>query len=820
MLDLNLIPLNFVDGIEQAELPGFYGATCPRRAARGRAQEQVVLFLTLLGSTPFSPTSIRQLLERLTQEYFQTPGSVTAALHSMIEAMNTQLMERNLRNAKVGRQAMGNLNLAVFHGDHLYLAQSGAAHAFLIGPQPMQHFSDPQIATRGLGLTSTPAIRYYQADLAGGQYLALCANPPATWTAATLGGAPAASLETIRRRLLSQAPANLAAALVQIAPGSGKTNLVAPAGRPAAPSMVREGPRSRPPVAAPVTPTATPAEKDAAPTLLPLKMDTTPAPSPAVPTAAETPAAAAVEPPAPASVPPKPVQPPLAQPQTTPTTAAPSAEPPAARVQSRYTYSRSGRSQPGRVIRPATGPEGEPVIQEVQRRRRTSTFLRSVGAFLSSARAFRQRAGHAISAFIARLMPGASESLPPLSNSTMIFIAIAVPVIVVTAALVVYNEKGRGDYYRLYYAQAQLSASQAASLKDDSLQNEDTIRSAWNDTLAQLDKAEGYQKTTDSQALRQQAWAALDKLNGLERLDFKPVTSTDLGQNVHISRIVATGNELFMLDSNQGRLVYGIQTGHGYDIDPTFTCLPGSPTAQSPTNRLVDITALPVGNAFKASLAAVDEAGDFIYCLPGEAPTSFPLAAPDAGWGQIAAITIDTRILYVLAPKTNQIYYYDPDDSKGEYRGAPNKLFDNPPALGDAIDLAVNGNRVYILHRDGHLTDCTVYDSATAPTHCTSPAVFNDFRPNRPSNPTSFPDTELTHILYSPPPEPSIYLLDANAATIYLFSMQLNLQSLFSASIEVISSQNDPKATAFTINKSNRNAFIAWGNQVYYAYMP
>ena len=260
MFDLNLIPLNFMDGIEQAEMPGFFGASCPRHAARGRAQEQLVMFLTLLGSAPFSPNSMRQLLERLAQAYFQTPGSVTAALHSIIETMNAQMMERNLRNVKVGRQAMGNLNLAVFHDDRLYLAQSGAAHVFLIGPQPVQHFTDPQITTRGLGLTNTPAIRYYQAELTGAQYLALCANPPASWSAAALGGSSAASLETIRRRLLSQAPANLAAALVQITPGSGKTNLVVPLVRPAAPP--KETQHSRP-----LAPAAIPAEKEASPAL-------------------------------------------------------------------------------------------------------------------------------------------------------------------------------------------------------------------------------------------------------------------------------------------------------------------------------------------------------------------------------------------------------------------------------------------------------------------------------------------------------------------------------------------------------------------------
>jgi hypothetical protein len=181
-------------------------------------------------------------------------------------------------------------------------------------------------------------------------------------------------------------------------------------------------------------------------------------------------------------------------------------------------------------------------------------------------------------------------------------------------------------------------------------------------------------------------------------------------------------------------------------------------------------------------------------------------------------MTMDSGTLYVLDPKTNSIYYYDLN-AENDYRDPPGKLFDNPPAISDGIGLAINGNEVYILHVDGHLTECTVNDPNVAPTRCSDPAVFSDFRPGKDPNPTGFPGTAFTNIIYTPPPEPSIYMLDANGAAIYHFSVRLRLQRLLGPKSGVIFDQPNPRATAFTISNSH-TAFLAWSNQVYYAYIP
>ena len=135
--------------------------------------------------------------------------------------------------------------------------------------------------------------------------------------------------------------------------------------------------------------------------------------------------------------------------------------------------------------------------------------------------------------------------------------------------------------------------------------------------------------------------------------------------------------------------------------------------------------------------------------------------------------------------------------------------------MQDVIDLAVNGSDLYLLHEDGHLTTCEYSGLAESPTRCEDPAIFSDPRPGRESGAT-LSDAVFNEILFSPPPDPSIFLLEPNTKTIYHFSVRLTLQRLYQA----IDPLPDGLATAMAVDKINRNAFLAIGNQVYSAPLP
>jgi len=135
--------------------------------------------------------------------------------------------------------------------------------------------------------------------------------------------------------------------------------------------------------------------------------------------------------------------------------------------------------------------------------------------------------------------------------------------------------------------------------------------------------------------------------------------------------------------------------------------------------------------------------------------------------------------------------------------------------MQDVIDLAVNDFDLYLLHEDGHLTTCEYSGLAESPTRCEDPAIISDPRPGHESG-AIIPDTAFNEILFSQPPDPSIFLLDGNTATIYHFSVRLTLQRLYQS----LNPLPDGLATAMAVDKINRTAFLAIGNQIFFAQIP
>ncbi len=151
LFDLNLFPIHYRNDQEQNDLPGLMATSAPRRAARGRTGDQVILYVCLSRTTAFAPGEFKYLLSHLTQTYFQTPGSVTAAMRAVGDSLNHTLMERNLRN-KNGGQNTGLLNLAVVHAGRLYLAHGGPTHSFVVGASSFEHYFEPQSGGKGTGV--------------------------------------------------------------------------------------------------------------------------------------------------------------------------------------------------------------------------------------------------------------------------------------------------------------------------------------------------------------------------------------------------------------------------------------------------------------------------------------------------------------------------------------------------------------------------------------------------------------------------------------------------------------------------------------------
>ncbi|MGD9094081.1 MAG: hypothetical protein PVF74_14630, partial [Anaerolineales bacterium] len=646
-MDLKLIPLARHNGQDDHNLSGLQVAAQPRRPARGRKPDRLILYLDFEGSKTLPSEQQKQLLTNLAQTYYKTSGSVTAALRAVADQLNQQLLEHNLHSTSSEGQIVGLLNVITVRNDLLYLAQCGATHGFLITDSGVKHFHDSQPAGRGLGLGRTTPIYYSQAQINPGDILVLTPQPPVDWSPTNLGSLYGKEVETLIQGLLNISGSNLHAVLVRAEDGPGKTSLLRP--KPAT-------------VAAVAT---------------------------AIPKATES-----DEP----SLPPEPQVVPLAIP--------PGGAPPEETFQPSEAF--VPPAPPGVV--PDTSPE---TLESTQKGLDVRPVRAGFAAFINAAGRTMTKLTHGLRSFISRLLPG--EGLFTIPSSVMVLIAIAVPLVVVTIATVVYFQRGRAGQHEVYLAQAVQAAGFARSQTDPQAQ-----LGAWQEVLRYLDEADAYQVTPNSQQLRFEAHQVTDDLNMITRLIFQPALTGNLPDTTQISRMAVTDSDLYLLDTSDGHVWRAFSAGVGYELDETYQCGPGFPGSQN-IGPLIDILVSPNGEQSGATLLGMDGNGNLLHCHPGEPPLYNVLTAPSTGWVQPQAFTADLNNLYVLDPQANAVWIYWNRD----FTQQPQLFFDEQvPPMKSVIDLAVDKSDLYLLHDDGHITVCTFSELGVAPTRCTDTAPY------------------------------------------------------------------------------------------------
>lgn len=811
-LDLNLLPMVRQEGQDLVEFPGLYAVKPPRRPARGRQSDYLVLYLTITGNMPLAANQQPVLLERLAQAFYKSSGTVTAAMRSVAEVLNQFLMDRNFRGSS-GKQSIAFLTQMVLRGGAIFLAHSGPVYAYHIRPQETQEYFDLQGSGRGLGFGRTLNLRFYQLNVQPGDLLFLCHQLAPGWTPVVLQMAAGQTLEAVRRRLLIQAGTEFSAVLVQTQPGTGKLRLLRL--KPAFQDMAHPVKTSEPPVPPPQTPepmqeqpiyevpgveTALAEQVDvvsSAELPIPLARSVLPAVEepketelelPAVQTGASAQSMEAV----PGEIQPaKPILVPPSQ-QASRTVSTRSA------VQRRRIEARRkhkplpGKSKPGRSsswLKTTAGGTAAGAGKAI-----VSVF-KALWAVLGKIFQF-------IGGIFKRILPD-RESLN-ISPATLIFLAIAIPILMGVVGGMVYVERGQQMQYDENYRQALDAAAQAVTKTEVGEK-----RLAWKAVLAELDQAEKFKVTEDSKKLRLQAQGVLDNLDAVERIDFQPALVIPLDSSLKISRMVATANELYLLDSVEGKVYYAQLTGRGFEIDPDFICGPVS--GQNPVGPLIDIVVLPRGTRQDATLAGIDVSGNILYCMPQGVPFSQHLAYPLTNFGSLKGMAFDAGDLYIMDPGRNAIWVYpgmNVDEVPHQFLGETTSF------MPDVIDMAVAGDDVFLLHADGHQTKCVSQWQADLPTQCEDPFPYTDSRAGR-QNGAVIPDSLFDQFFYSPPPDPSLYLLDPLNQAIFRFSLRLNFQQQYRST----GSLSGGPATAFAVSPT-RILFMAIGGQVFYAALP
>jgi hypothetical protein len=788
--DLNLLPVARYTGREYPELVGLFFSEPPRRAARGRNLDRLILYLVMEGNAPLPSNKRDQALEDLAKRFYATPGSITAALRKTTEELNTLLLERN-RQLGGSRQGVGLLTQVVLREQQATIAYSGFLHTFLIASGRTEHFYDLEMKGRGLGLSRVAPINFTQVSLQPNDTLLLAALPASDWSPLTLSNVYGQGPEGLRRRLLAQTSDDLNALVLQIKPGKGKFYLLQPGITPAA-------------VQTPVSPAAgTPAQ--------PSMQAIAPAASPEAPSQAAEPQSVQEAAETDAAVSSVAASAAAASAAANAAAAIPAAAIPAAAIPTTAGASAAEQGSAEPVFQPAAPiPVEEPALaQKLARAPRPSPFSGWLAAVSGSIAGVFRRLGGGLRTFFSRMLPGdVFQSIP---SSMMAFIALAVPVVIVTAASVTYNRLGKAAQYDLLSSQAKQIALQAMEQTDLA-----TRRADLGAALTLLQKASSYATTPESeqeiQALRIQVRNALDELDYVRRVSYQPAIFGGLEVTSNITRMTAFDDELYMLDSTTGEVIRAILTGQGYQIDYTFQCGPGSYGAIN-VGPIVDIVAWPAGYEPPAKLLATDSAGNALYCQPDRPPQADRLK-PAAGenWGNILASTLDQGDFYALDLPSNGVWIY----WRSNFTEEPTLFFDEEiPPLQQVIDMVVDRDDLYLLQSDGSLMLCVRNTLIVAPTRC-SVVAYSDRRPGRENVPVS-PPSPFSQMLVIPPPDPSLYFLEPSGQAIYHFSLR-NLA--FQKVLMPETSLPARPASAFTANHSRDYLYLALGNQVFYAVNP
>ena len=829
IFDLTILPIHRVNGQESAELPGLLAVTPPRRTARGREHDNLIIYLMLSGNAAFSAVELKTLLSNTATSFYQSTGSLTFAMRKAAENINNVLHERNLSTTGRGQYALGHLVLAVVRAEQCTLLLSGPTHAVWVSEGKSRHIYDPALSGKGLGSSQSVQSYLSQVEFHTQDLLALCGKFPKDWEADLLNERPPTSLEASYRKLtLTQGDLN--AALMQAHIGHGTITILRPEV-----GATRQPPPVVTPVESPSLMTDESVTIEESETLDDAPIDVISGSATTIPSITEEELDALVDmaahmvQPSAYAIPPQPENvPPLQKTdtQSTPTTASRNFPPSIPRVKNVEPVSTP-------ILAPATQPEieeeddeedevlEEPIIVESKPVRprsnahaeATRQMAKVMVGGIKTGRRVNERLAAFMQKFLPRLLPG-TEAVPdqPVGMPTylLIFIALVIPVLVSVAAWVIYDKYGLSERYRELYLNATVERDRAVSEPDPARQ-----RDQWMKVLEYVDQADDYRDTPELQLVRDDAQVNLDQLMGVLRLEFLPAFTNGLGSSTQISRMAASESELYMLDADRGNILHASFTGRSLELDNSFNCQPGT-YAGYEVGALVDILALPKVNAVGATVLGIDSTGRLLYCSPGQVPQVFPLPAlPNTNWGRISAFALDNGNLYVLDATSRAVWVFIGKDTS--FTDTPYFYFGNQiPNLESAIDMAVSGDDLYLLHADGHLTSCTFSRISETPTRCQDPAPrIDNFPAHRDID--VFAQAHITQLALTNPPNPVMLLLDSEHQSVFRLSPRsLELQN----QVTSFAGEDNPfqagPVSAMTVSP-NYVLYLAIGNQVYFA---
>jgi len=750
------------------------GFESPKQRARGREDDLLLVFLSSKNTSGVSD-SLKNEVEELASAYYKNSGSVTKAIRVFVDGLNRSYLQKNHRLDQPESWQTGSLSLGVIHQDTLFLAQVGASQAMAFLNGKAEPFFDETLDQRGLGVATVTNPRYFQLSLNGEETVVFCAP-----FEKEMIDSEDVSLFVGELTLRSQE--NQALGIAQIKNGSGQiktSDLVNFSFASLLPSDQKQ------PAPMDETEIQEVLEDQSEPEIDEESI-------PYEPSLAENLFGQAVLYPQTTSE--QPIEEKLIEEEPL--------EPEPEKYEPEETLLEEEQEElaeepPARREhdRPDFGAIKDKALQGVAA---GAGWLKNVENKAETIASVGKQAGPVD-------QTGMVKELSPVTKA---LIAILVPLIIIVVAAMVFFNRGEDHEYAYYLAQAQASVSNAALMQTADLQRE-----GWEQALSWLNQAAAFQDTAEVQALRLRAQTALDELDGARRLQYVAAFAPSLYPTLQIDAIVSLNNDLYLLDQASGSVKYLRLSNSGYSMDSEFICGPGTYEGVQ-VGEVVDLITIPLNNPAKAPVMAIDAEGNLIYCSPNSSPSAAHLPTPEIGWASLKRMIFDSNRLYVLDPGNEALWIYR--GFTANFNNEPVPFFDEELVdLSDAVDLEVEGEELFLLHSDGRSSHCLA-SFVSGITSCDDPYPYLDAGTSGAN--VDFATLKFEQIAYSPPPDPSIYYLEAENAELYQFSLRLNLNKVLRSGVSA-GVFPDGKASAFYVSP-DRRVFLAFGNQLYYAVLP
>ncbi|HEX6386611.1 MAG TPA: hypothetical protein VF177_18230 [Anaerolineae bacterium] len=605
--------------------PGLLAQPAPAKAARGRERDFLFVHLTLTGQPEETAALAQDLLDTISQRFYDATGSVTAALRRAIIEINELLLRLNLSGTDTPRE--GAISCAVLRQGELFLLQVGEAVALLghnFGVERLPPAAPDRITP--LGRSSGIDIHYHHHRLQAGDML-LLVDP-------RIAHLPAHAFTP------SVVDTEVELGLAEL------TDLVGP---------------------------------DSARLLLIEFTEDVPVEVPDATRAIR-----------------QPQQTVTGIPQTTPRRERHSL-PPATTATRRPQPQRPTLPKPVTMAQ-ATEPVRPVVDVETTARRATSQAAMGLSRFTGW-----------LAELLARLRPPQATSDEPITGWTVpLVLAIVIPILVAAIVTSVYLERGR--VRRL--AEIKIEMGQSLGLAEQAGDDETQARQYYRHVLALAEEAETQVRPGDQEIgrLRSQAWAQLDRLDGVTRLAARPyhVYPATVDLKAVVLRDGFDGG-IYTLDEANGA-IYQHETDESYldpAGDPQRLLFSGQAIGSHVVGTIVDMMWRPQGRTVsRDGLAMLDSNGAVITFYPNLADTrAVPLGLSSEWVAPIAISSFDER-LYVLDIGARQIWKYFPDgdgfvtdDDERTLSLAEN------PGLEQAVDIAIysEDGSLAVIYGDGRI---------------------------------------------------------------------------------------------------------------------